>query len=149
LPIGGPEFKSLALQTIQSAAAREMESRGYRPSPTPDLLLDFNGRLEERIDIESTPGTMYGGYGGWNGAPWGGGQELRTRHYKVGTLVMDIVDREKRRSVYQGGVEGIVSKEMLKDPQASLTDAVSRVFERYPFVAGQSVPVAPEGSGLR
>jgi Domain of unknown function (DUF4136) len=146
-PIGGPEFKSLALQTIQSAAAREMESRGYKPSPTPDLLLDFNGKLEERVDIESTPSAVAGwGYGGWSGAPWGGGQELRTRHYKVGTLVMDIVDREKRQSVYQGGVEGIVSKEMLQDPRASVTDAVARVFEGYPFVAGQSVPVAP---GLR
>jgi Domain of unknown function (DUF4136) len=149
---GGPEFKSLALQVIQSAAAREMESRGYRPSATPDLLLDFNGRLEERIDIESTPAAMHGagwGYGGWNGAPWGGGPELRTRHYKVGTLVMDIVDRESRQSVYQGGVEGIVSKDMLKDPRASLTDAVARVFEGYPFVAGQSVPVAPARSALR
>jgi hypothetical protein len=149
-PIGGPDFQSLALQQIQSAAAHEMESRGYNPSPTPDLLLDFNGRLEERVDIESTPSAGPGwGYGGWYGAPWGGGQELRTRHYKVGTLVMDIVDREKRRSVYQGGVEGIVSKEMLKNVQASLTDAVARVFEGYPFVAGQSEPVAPEGSGLR
>ena len=146
-PIGGPDFKSLALQAIQSAAAREMESRGYKPSPTPDLLLDFNGKLEERTDIETTPGGMYGpggGYGGWYGAPWGGyGQEVRTRHYKVGTLVMDIVDREKRQSVYQGGVEGIVSTEMLRNPQASLTDAVARVFEGYPIVAGQSVPVAP------
>ena len=144
-PISGPEFKSLALQTIQTAAAREMESRGYRASPTPDLLLDFNGKLEERIDIESTPGAMYGpgwGYGGWYGAPWGGGQEVRTRHYKVGTLVMDIVDRDKRQSVYQGGVEGIVSKEMLMDPRASLSEAVTRVFQGYPFVAGQPVPVA-------
>lgn len=139
------EFKSLALQTIQSAAAREMESRGYRLSATPDLLLDFNGRLEERMDIESTPGGMYGpgwGYGGWYGAPWGGGRELRTRHYKVGTLVMDIIDREKRQSVYQAGVEGIVSQQMLRTPGASLSDAVARVFERYPFVAGQSVAAA-------
>ena len=122
-----------------------MESRGYRPSPTPDLLLDFNGKLEERTDIESTPrrtGRSWG-YGGWYGAPWGGGQEVRTRHYKVGTLVMDIVDHEKRQSVYQGGVEGIVSKEMLQDPRASLTEAVARVFEGYPFVAGRSAPAAP------
>ena len=137
-------LKSLALQTIQGAAAREMESRGYRPSSTPDVLLDFNGKLEERIDIESTPGHGAGfGYGGWYGAPWGGGQDIRTRHYKVGTLVMDIIDRERRQSVYQGGVEGIVSKQMLRDPGASLTDAVARVFEGYPFVAGQALPVAP------
>jgi hypothetical protein len=65
---------------------------------------------------------------------------LKTRHYKVGTLVMDIVDVAKRQSVYQGGVEGIVSSEMLQNPRASLTDAVSRVFEGYPFVAGQAAP---------
>ena len=151
--VGGPDFQSLALQAIQGAAAREMESRGYKPSPAPDLLLDFNGKLEERTDIESTPGGMYGpgwGYAGWGGAPFGGyGQEVRTRHYKVGTLVMDIVDREKRQSVYQGGVEGIVSTEMLKNPRASLTEAVTRVFEGYPFVAGQSVSVAPAGTGER
>ena len=138
-PIGQPAFRSLALQAIHSAAAREMESRGYRPSATPDLLVDFNGKLEERIDIEST--SMHGpglAYGGWYGAPWGGGQEVRTRHYKVGTLVMDIVDREQRQSFYQGGVECIVSKEMLRDPRASLTEAVARVFEGYPFVAAQS-----------
>ena len=66
-----------------------MESRGYKPSPMPDLLLDFNGKFEERTDIETTPGAMYGpglGYGGWYGAPW-------------------------------GGVEGIVSTEMLRNPR--------------------------------
>ena len=149
-PVAQPEFRSLALQAIQSAAAREMESRGYRPSTTPDLLLDFNGRLEDRADIESAP--LYGpglGYGGWYGAPWGGGQEVRTRHYKVGTLIMDIVDHKKRQSVYQGGVEGIVSKEMLQEPRASLREAVTRVFEGYPFVAGQSAPVAPAYSKER
>ena len=142
-PIGQPEFKPLPLQAIQSAAAREMESRGYKPSATPDLLLVFNGKLEERIDIESTrthgPGW---GYGGFYGAPWGGGPEVWTRNYKVGTLVMDIVDRDNRQSVYQGGVEGIVSKQMLQDPRASLTEAVARVFDGYPFVAGQSARVA-------
>ena len=38
---------------------------------------------------------------------------------------------------------GIASKQMLINPRASLTDAVARVFEGYPFVASQSVPVAP------
>ena len=38
---------------------------------------------------------------------------------------------------------------MFSSNQESLTDAVARVFEGYPFVASQAVPVAPEGSGLR
>jgi len=61
-PNGG-EFKSLAMQTIQAAASREMEARGYTKSDTPDLALNFKGKLEEKTDIESTPAPMYGA--GW------------------------------------------------------------------------------------
>lgn len=142
------EFRSLATQTLQAAASREMESRGYTRSDNPDLLINFKGKLEEKTDIESTPAPMYGpgwGYGGWYGAPWGGygTTEVTTRRYKVGTLVMDVIDREKRQAVFQGGIEGVVTKEMMQNKQAAIEQAVAHIFSRYPFVAGQSAPVAP------
>jgi hypothetical protein len=143
------QFKSLAQQSMQSAAVREMESRGYTLSDTPDLVINFKGKLEEKTDIESTPAPYYGpgwGYGGWYGAPYGGygmygGTEVTTRRYKVGTLVMDVVDREKRQVVFQGGIESVVTKEMLQNREAAITAAVAHIFSRYPFVAGQSAPV--------
>ena len=123
-----------------------MENRGYTKSDTPDLVINFKGKLEEKTDIESTPAPYYGpgwGYHGWYGAPWGGygGTEVTTRRYQVGTLVMDVVDREKRQVVFQGGVEGVVTKEMMQNREASITAAVQHIFSRYPFVAGQSAPV--------
>jgi hypothetical protein len=143
------QFKSLAQQSMQSAAVREMESRGYTRSDTPDLVINFKGKLEEKTDIESTPAPYYGpgwGYGGWYGAPYGGygmygGTEVTTHRYKVGTLVMDVVDREKRQVVFQGGIESVVTKEMLQNREAAITAAVAHIFSRYPFVAGQSAPV--------
>jgi hypothetical protein len=141
----GAEYTSLGLRTAQGAAAREMESRGYTKSDTPDLLIDFKGRLEEKTDIESTPAPMYGagwGYRGWYGAPYGG-TEVTTRRYNVGTLVMQIVDREKRQAVFQGGIEGVVTKKMMENKQAAIEQAVAHLFQKYPFVAGQSAPVAP------
>src|SRR5512141_2340315 len=92
------QFKSLATQAMQNAASREMEARGYTRSDTPDLVINFKGKLEEKTDIESTPAPMYGpgwGYGGWHGAPYGGygmygGSEVTTHRYHVGTLVMDV-----------------------------------------------------------
>jgi hypothetical protein len=146
---GGPDgaqFKSLGQQMMQAAATREMESRGYKKSDTPDLAINFKGKLEEKTDIESTPAPMYGpgyGYGGWYGAPYGGwgGTEVTTRRYNVGTLVMDIVDREKKQVVFQGGIEGVVSKEMLQNREQTITNAVGALFAKYPFVAGQSAPV--------
>ena len=142
------DFKSLSTQMMQNAAAREMESRGYTRSANPDLVINFKGQLEEKVDVESTPAPMYGpgwGYGGWYGAPWGGwgGTEVTTRRYNVGTLVMDVVDREKRQVVFQGVISGVVTKEMQQNREAAINRAVEHIFAQYPFVAGQSAPVPP------
>jgi hypothetical protein len=148
VPDGTSEYRSLALQMLQKAAAREMEARGYRVAESPDLAINFQGKLEEKVDVESTPAPYYGpgwGYGGWYGAPYGGwgGTEVTTRRYKVGTLVMDVVDREKRQVVFQGGVEGVVTKEMQQNREAAINQAVALIFTKYPFVAGQTAPVPP------
>jgi hypothetical protein len=146
----GTEFRSIAQQMMQQAASREMESRGYVKAQDPDLLINFKGKLEEKTDIQSTPAPYYGpsyGYRGWYGAPYGaygyGGTEVTTRRYNVGTLVMDVIDREKRVAVFQGGLEGVVSKKMMEDKQGTLNNAVAAIFSKYPFVAGQGTPVAP------
>lgn len=148
----GTEFKSIAQQTIQQAAAREMESRGYVKAQDADLLLNFKGKLEEKTDIQSTPAPYYGpsfGYRGWGGAPYGaygyghGGTDVTTRRYKVGTLVMDVIDREKQQAVYQGGIEDVVTSKMLQDRQGTINNAVTAIFAKYPFVAGQGAPATP------
>ena len=142
------EFKSLAVQTMQAAATRQMEMRGYTLSDTPDLVINFTGKIEEKADVESVPAPYYGpgwGYGGFYGAPYGGwgagGTQVTTRRYNVGTLVMDIVDREKRQAVFQGSVSDVVTKEMMANREAAITGAVNRIFASYPFVAGRATPV--------
>ena len=149
---GNPaEFQSIAQQMMQQAASREMEARGYTKSDNPDLVINFKGKLEEKTDIQSTPAPYYGpswGYRGWGGAPYGaygygGGTEVTTRRYNVGTLVMDGIDREKRQAVFQGGLEDVVTSKMMQDKQGTINNAVSAIFATYPFVAGQAAPVAP------
>jgi hypothetical protein len=140
------DYRSLTTQMLQGAASREMESRGYTRAENPDLVINFTGKLEEKVDVESTPAPYYGpgwGYGGWYGAPYGGwgGTEVTTRRYNVGTLIMDVVDRDKRQVVFQGGISGVVTKEMQQNREASINAAVGHVFSKYPFVAGQSAPV--------
>jgi hypothetical protein len=141
------EFRSLAVKTMQTAATRQMELRGYTLSDTPDLVINFTGKIEEKTDVESVPAPYYGpgwGYGGFYGAPyggWGGGTQVTTRRYNVGTLVIDVVDREKRQAVFQGSVSDVVTKEMMANREAAITGAVNRIFASYPFVAGRATPV--------
>jgi hypothetical protein len=142
------DAKTLVMQTLEAAATSQMESRGYKLSDAPDLVVNFTGKLEDRTDVQSVPGPYYGptwGYGGWYGAPYGAyayNTQVTTRHYKVGQLVMDIVDREKRQVVFQAGLERTVTKEMQQHRDQALTQAVGLLFGTYPFVAGQSAPVA-------
>lgn len=142
------QAKSLVMQELEAAATREMEARGYKLAEQPGLVVNITGKLEDRTDVQSVPGPYYGpgwGYGGWYGAPYGGwnSTQVTTRHYKYGTLVLDLVDREKRLVVFQAVVERTVTKEMQQNRAQALSIAVQRLFSAYPFVAGQSAPVAP------
>jgi hypothetical protein len=144
------EARSITTTLLQNAAAREMEARGYVRSDTPDLVINFHGRLEERVDIQSRPAPSMGptwGYRGWGGSPWGGwgGTEVTTRRYNVGTLVMDLVDLEQRQMVFQGTLQTNVSNEMLRNREQSINTLVTQMFAKFPFVAGQSAPVTPAG----
>ena len=140
------DTRSITTTLLQNAAAREMESRGYVRSDTPDLVINFHGRLEERVDIQSRPAPTMGptwGYRGWAGSPWGGwgGTEVTTRRYNVGTLVIDLVDLQQRQMVFQGSVQDTVTRQMQQNREQTINEAVAQIFARFPFVAGQSAPV--------
>jgi hypothetical protein len=140
------DARSITTTLLQNAAAREMEARGYVRSDTPDLVINFHGRLEERVDIQSRPAPTMGptwGYRGWAGSPWGGwgGTEVTTRRYNVGTLVIDLVDLQQRQMVFQGSVQDTVTRQMQQNREQTINEAVAQIFARFPFVAGQSAPV--------
>jgi hypothetical protein len=145
------DARSITTTLLQNAAAREMEARGYVRSDTPDLVINFHGRLEERVDIQSRPAPSMGptwGYRGWAGSPWGGwsGTEVTTRRYNVGTIVIDLVDLQQRQMVFQGSAQTTVTREMQQNRERSINELVAQIFERFPFVAGQSTP-AKSSSG--
>lgn len=150
-PADASQALSLVTRSLHSAAARQMEARGYTRSESPDLLINFKGRLEEKADIESIPAPYYGpawGYRGYYGAPyggWGGGQTY-TRRYTVGTLVIDVVDRVQRQVVFQGATESIVTEKMRANRDQTINQAVTDIFSKYPFIAGEQAPVTgPDG----
>jgi hypothetical protein len=140
------DTRTIATLHLQNAAAREMEARGYVRSDMPDLVINFHGRIDERVDIQSRPAPSMGptwGYRGWAGSPWGGwgGTEVTTRRYNVGTLVVDVVDFQRRQMVFQGVAEGTMTRDMQNNREQAINQAMGQIFARFPFVAGQSAPV--------
>ena len=132
-------YESLVTQTVKAASRHEMEARGYTYAESdPDLLVNFNGRLERRTAVSQTPAApMYYGYrrgfyGGWGGYAF----ETRVDQYVEGTLNIDVVDAQRKQLVWEGVAVGRVGRKTEDGRHAALRAAVVEIFEKYPFRAG-------------
>jgi len=145
-------YSSLESQHLKEALGRQMQQRDYvYREETPDLLVDFDFRLEERNDLVSAPyGPMfmpyfsYGGRRGFGGFYYGMGMGYGTtvdRHTR-GTLTVDLIDRQAQKSVWQGKWVKRIEEEARKNPAATADTAVGAVFARYPYRAGSNLPAA-------
>lgn len=124
---------------FQTAIAREMSARGYQHVDSGgDLLVNFNARVAEKADIQTTPGPMYGyGYYGYRGGMYMG-PEVQTVRYKVGTANIDIVDAKRRVVVWEGVIEHELTNDVMRNPQGAVDNAVAKMFAQFPGRAAAS-----------
>jgi hypothetical protein len=136
-------YQSFVSQYLTAATQREMEVRGMRlVSSNPQLLVNFNAVLTEKLHVTTVPATMIGiGYGGgyygyrtgiYGAWPLYYDQTIVTP-YQEGTLNIDIVDAARKQMVWEGVVTDIVTQEMLDNMQASIDAAVAAAFAKYPI----------------
>lgn len=131
-------YSTLVTSHFKAAAREEMEALGYTYSESnPDLLVNFFSNTENRTDVRTTPSVTasYGYYGYRSGLYMGFplyGSDTETRHYKVGTLNIDVVDAAEEQLIWEGIAEGKLSEEAMENPRAAIHTAVRQIFERYP-----------------
>jgi len=120
---------------FETAITREMTARGFqRVDSGGDLLVNFNARVTEKADIQSTPGAgpYYGyGYYGYRGGLYSG-PEVQTVRYKVGTANVDVVDAKRKVVVWEGIAEQELSDDVMRNPQAAVDHAVGKMFTQFP-----------------
>jgi len=134
-------YESLTTQHLKTAVQREMGARGYRYAPqSPDLLVNFNAQLQEKVQVSPAPAPMMGYYGYRGGlyAPWPGyGFYNDVYTYTEGTLNIDLVDRKEKKLVWEGVAVGSVDARDQANAQQHIDKVVAQIFARYPFRAGQ------------
>ncbi|MDO9220357.1 MAG: DUF4136 domain-containing protein [Thiobacillus sp.] len=140
-------YQSILSQRLTAAARRELEARGMRlVSSNPQLLVNFNAALAEKVRVTTMPSPMVGigvgtgGFGDYYGyrmgmyGAWPLYQDLTlVTPYKEGTLNIDIADAARKQLVWEGVVTDIVTQEMLDNLQASIDSAVAAAFAKYPI----------------
>jgi hypothetical protein len=134
-------YSTLVTSHFKRAVNHEMEARGYRLDPDPDLLVNFFTSMVERTETRRTPGLVLGtGYyssrlGVYTVWPLYGRDSISTSTYRVGTASIDVVDARQKRLIWEGVAEGRLTKEVLENPGPAIEKAVGEIFERYPAQA--------------
>jgi hypothetical protein len=143
--IENPNYSSIYGSIFRSAISKEMESRGYRVSDNPDLLINVSGRLQNKTKVTTTSDPYMGGgyygyrrgaYGAWGG--YGYGTSTHVSNYTEGTVNVDMVDRTAKRMVWEGVAVGRVNEKKTNDEtRANIYSGIQEMFAAYPFRAGQ------------
>lgn len=126
---------------FETPIAREMNARGFQQVESGgDLLVNFNARVTEKADIQSTPGPgpYYGyGYYGYRGGLYAG-PEVQTVRYKVGTANIDVVDAKRKVVVWEGIAEQELTDDVMRNPQPAIDNVVTKMFTQFPGRAAGS-----------
>lgn len=146
-------YHSQVSEALMQATRREMEARGFVYVPQdPQLLVNFNAALNDRVRVTTTPepvignmgvgiamgpGFGLGGYYGYRGglyAPFPMYEDRTTvTQYKEGTLNIDIADAAARRLVWEGIVTQRLDDSVYGDLGPTINRAVSAAFDRFPI----------------
>jgi len=138
-------YSSLLTERLKTATRGQMEMRGYTYSEqSPDLLVNFNAKRQEKTEVTPAPPGPYYGYragfyGGWPGYGWGSD----VYQYTEGTLNIDLVDARRKQLVWEGVSVGVIDDVEKAASTQNVEASVAQIFSRYPFRAGNSAPQQP------
>lgn len=132
-------YTTLLDQHFKNAISKEMAELGYQYSEqNPDLLVNYMTNVETRSDVRSSPFSINAGYGYYGrsssfmfGIPLFG-NKLEKTEYKVGTVTIDVIDSSEQRLIWQGLVDGRLTKKAMAEPQQAISDTVQLIYQRYP-----------------
>lgn len=142
-------YSTFITDRIKANVRREMDARGYTYDETsPDLRVNFQGIVEERTDVYSTPMVDYQYYYNYRARSYVAVpfwyDQARVSRYAEGTLSVDLVDAARNRLVWTGDAIGRVTQRTPQERAAQVDRSITEIFLRYPYRAGSGQPVPVE-----
>jgi hypothetical protein len=122
----------IMLRRMYVAVDDDLATKGFSKADlnTADVLLAYHTGTQDQQQYDT-----YGyGSGGWWGGYWGGGMTTTTvRTYTEGTLILDVVDREKNELVWRGSASKTIDQ--MDSPEqrvATIQKAVGDMLKDFP-----------------
>ena len=129
---------SLTHERIQSAIESHLTARGYKKvaEAQADFLVTHTVTVESRTQVQNTQMSVgYGRYGARGGVGVGYGIPVDSTvyQYKVGTLVIDVIDARQKRLVWRGSGERTLGEDQTPEKRTEIINAtVNEVLSRFP-----------------
>jgi hypothetical protein len=131
-------YETLVSATLKQSARRELEARGLVYDQTaPDLLVNFNGKLDDKLRVRDAPGVSVGlGYYGYRGGIYGTWplyRQTEVDQYRQGTLNVDVVDARRKQMVWEGVAVGRVTEKTERNVEAAIERVMPQIFSGFPI----------------
>ena len=125
-----------ATRLLKAATRAELEARGLAYTEgSPQLWVDFRAALAEQMRTQ--PAAL--NYSGMDYSPYVSpwypslkAQPPVENRYTEGTVVIQLIDAQKKTLVWQAEVTDVVPGGPIADPKPAIDAAVHAAFERYP-----------------
>lgn len=129
---------SLIHERIQTAVTANLTGRGYTKAAVADadFLVTHTIKVEQithTVDTRMTVG--YGRYGSHGGFSIGAGMPVNTaiEQYKVGVLIIDVIDARLKRLIWRGTSERILGEVTSPQERTDLINStVNDILGRFP-----------------
>ncbi|MEZ5530958.1 MAG: DUF4136 domain-containing protein [Steroidobacteraceae bacterium] len=140
-------YESIVSTALKEATTEELTRRGYRLADTPDFLVNFGARLDDRLRVTKVPvaGPPLGYYFYRRGFydPWYGYNDVDVDQYTEGTVNIDIVDAAAKRLVWESIAVGRVTERMRNDLPGAIRKVVPQMLATFPSAGGGAAPEPP------
>lgn len=154
-PIGTDQngYQSILSQDLKASTQRQLEARGLRyAAENPQLLVNFNARLDDRMKVSNVP-TPTMGMGMGRGPGFGGGyygyrggmystfpmyrDQTSVSQYKEGTLNIDIVDIARKQLVWEAVVTDTITQKKRDNLGKTVDEYMKAAFKKFPIAAAK------------
>lgn len=139
------ELTEFQKERVNTGLARALEAKGLRYVDDPevaDALVSWHVNINTKTDVRtySTPNMNMGiamGYGRYNRYAMytcftcGRDTDVRVTEYDQGTFIIDLIDPEKRQSVWRSVTQSRVNADNIRD-QATIDAAAARILSTFP-----------------
>lgn len=133
-------------ERIHTRVDQELAAKGFKKTgpESADFLVNYSITTQDKVDMHTynTYGSAYGaytphragvyGYGYYGGAPVA--SDVQVVQYKVGTFVLDVVDRKSGKLIWRGTAEGRMAKNTItpQEREARINEVILNVLKEFP-----------------